>query len=123
MFNRKVIIKFQYEAIHKWQDVTLPTIMYLAHPHRHLFHITCWKKVSHGDREVEVITFKQQVIEHLKEHFAGDFRGMSCEHIAEHLVRRFVLESCEVLEDGENGAVVSRNAQDEPPDSTNANIH
>lgn len=108
----QIIIKFQYEALHCWPLAPSP-VFYLRDVHRHQFHITCSKVVEHDDRAIEIITFKKQVVEHLHKTFNGNFNNMSCEHIAKHLLKAFQLESCEVLEDGENGAIVSRNAQDD----------
>ena len=110
-----IIVKLQYEATHNWPKVAemlpdQPFIHFLKFPHRHIFHITLEKAVTHSDRDVEIILFKQAVIKHLEDKFGrpGDLGAMSCEQLAEHLVEQFDCVSVEVLEDNENGAKVYR---------------
>jgi hypothetical protein len=99
-----ITTKLRHAGLHCYPEVNIPSVDYLRYPHRHVFHITCKKQVSHGDREIEIITFKNEIDEWLTEQFKGDFGRMSCEHIAVALTKRFNLSYCEVLEDGENGA-------------------
>lgn len=119
-----IIIKFQIEGIHNWPQAKEiePKVAFLSDEHRHIFHITCKKEVNHNDRDVEIILFKRTIKSYLQSFYGwfekvstgGDipifqychFASMSCEMIAEELVKKFDLISCEVLEDGENGAIV-----------------
>jgi hypothetical protein len=109
--NITTIIKLQYEALHCWPGVVSalpqnPEIHFLQHPHRHIFHITLEKDVSHEDRDLEIILFKRAVLAHLTEYYRGDLGGMSCEHLATYLLNKFQCRSVEVLEDNENGGKV-----------------
>ena len=106
-----VIIKLQYEALHNWPKVTevlpdIPQIHFLKYPHRHIFHITLEKEVTHSDRDVEIILFKQAVLEHLNEKYNGNLGAMSCEMLAQYLLEYYDCSMVEVLEDNENGGRV-----------------
>jgi len=111
-----IIINLQVEGIHCWPDAGQfdVTVQFLEYPHRHIFHITCEKSVTHDDRDIEIILFKRAVRDYLEITYMSptyamlDFGNMSCEMIARLLVKDFNLESCTVLEDGENGAKVMR---------------
>lgn len=99
-------VKLCHAGLHHWPEVNLTTVDFLAHKHRHTFYITATKQVQHDDRDIEIITFKGQIEQYLKDRYNGDFGRMSCEHIAAELVKVFELSTCEVLEDNENGAIV-----------------
>lgn len=106
-----IIVKLQYEATHNWPKVAevlpdLPQIHFLQYLHRHIFHITMEKTVTHSDRDVEIILFKQEVLRYLRSAFNGEFNNWSCEMIAQHLLEEYECYSVEVLEDNENGAKV-----------------
>lgn len=106
-----IVVKLQYEATHNWPKVAevlpdSPEIHFLQYPHRHIFHITMEKSVTHSDRDVEIIMFKREVLNYLQEEFGGDLKNWSCEMLAEHLLKGFNCTSVEVLEDNENGAKV-----------------
>ena len=106
-----IVVKLQYEATHNWPKVAevlpdLPEIHFLQYPHRHIFHITMEVPVTHSDRDVEIILFKQEVLRHLRSTFNGNFNNWSCEMIAAHLAEEYHCASVEVLEDNENGAKV-----------------
>lgn len=114
MLKTTVICSLQFEAIHNWPGVidahpeVAQTVSFLQHPHRHMFHIKAWKAVTHADRDVEIIVLKRQILQHLKAKYpTGQLGSTSCEMLALDLVERFGLDACEVLEDGENGALVS----------------
>jgi hypothetical protein len=103
----KVVVSFQFEAVHSWPDCPIEGVSFLKHPHRHMFHVKAVKPVTHSDRDVEIIMLKRQMQEMVKT-WGADLGSSSCEMIAEKLIRDFLLDSCEVLEDGENGAIVER---------------
>lgn len=111
--NTNIVVKLQYEALHNWPGVAemlpdQPWIHMLKDKHRHLFCITLEKAVTHSDRDVEIILFKQEVLRKLEATFGrpGDLGSMSCEMLAEYLLKEFDCTSVEVLEDNENGAKV-----------------
>lgn len=111
-----VVVKLQFEGIHCWPQVVehpeLEPVHFLAALHRHIFHVTAKKWVSHADRDVEIIMLKRNIQEYLHRRYftenanAHFLKNASCEMIAEELLKYFGLEYCEVLEDGENGAEV-----------------
>ena len=55
-----IVVKFQVEGVHNWPEASKfePTMKYLEHPHRHMFHIDARREVFHDDRDVEFIVFK-----------------------------------------------------------------
>jgi hypothetical protein len=113
LMTTNIIVKLQYEALHNWPGVVEmlpndPWIHMLKDKHRHIFHITLEKAVTHSDRDVEIILFKQKVIKTLEAKFGrpGDLGAFSCEMLAEYLLKHFDCVSAEVLEDNENGAKV-----------------
>ena len=107
-----IICTLRIEGIHHWPDCNIERVSFLKHPHRHEFHITCKKEVSHSDRDIEFIDLKCQVKDFffktywLANNSYYDFKSMSCEAIAEVLIEEFDLNYCKVMEDGENGAEV-----------------
>ena len=107
-----IIINTRMEGLHQWRDCPIEEMSYLRDLHRHEFHIKVAKHVSHSDRDIEIIMFKREVENYLaKKYFDPqyaclNFQGMSCEMIAEELLSCFSCYSVEVLEDGENGALV-----------------
>jgi hypothetical protein len=111
-----VIVTLQVEGIHRWKNALEkePQVSFLAHPHRHIFHIAAAALVSHGDREVEIIKLKRAIEEYLKINYFSSslnlhhFGDMSCEMIANDLLEAFNLDNCKVLEDNENGAMVCK---------------
>jgi len=104
---KTIVIKFQWEGIHNWPDCDISEVSFLKHPHRHIFHITCYKEISHNNRDIEIIMLKRDMINFLNIQFKdGELESRSCEDLAEMLLTKYNLESCEVLEDGENGAKI-----------------
>jgi hypothetical protein len=116
MMMTNIIVKLQVEGIHFWKDCDIEDVDFLANPHRHIFHITCKKEVTHDDRDIEIIRMKRQVLLFLEQKYAKTpsvikgtvcwFGGMSCEMIARVLLEKFELNYCKVLEDNENGAEI-----------------
>ena len=103
-----IVVKLQHEATHFWENAdSIPEVSFLKHPHRHIFHITLLKEVSHDDRDIEIIQMKRQVQEYLQKQYGRNFGGKSCEMIARELLELYGCLSVEVLEDGENGAFVT----------------
>lgn len=106
-----VVVNLRVEGTHHWDSCDKAEVNYLAHEHRHVFHIKAKKQVSHGDREIEIIKLKHKMDLYFMHYFCEHkllcrFGSKSCEMLAEELLRHFNLSYCEVLEDGENGAEV-----------------
>lgn len=109
-----VIVKLQFEGLHHWPGVVehanLEEVHFLAALHRHIFHVTAKKEVTHDDRDIEIIKLKRNIQAYLHRRYWTEnancyYLGpMSCEMLAKELAKYFGLNYCEVLEDGENGA-------------------
>jgi len=102
----EIIVTFQVEGFHFWKNAP-DEVAFLRDNHRHIFHITAYKEVSHSDRDIEFILLKRE----MKKQFPYEpfqFGEMSCEMIASALVKVFDLSACEVWEDKENGAIVRK---------------
>lgn len=106
ILEKNIVIKLQVEGIHNWPTCNIPEVSFLCHPHRHIFHIKITKKVNHNERDIEIIMLKRQVLNYLGQQPVS-FDNKSCESIAEELLIQFDATSVEVLEDNENGAIVT----------------
>jgi hypothetical protein len=104
--NTNIVVNLRHEIIHKWADCPFEEVAYLRNPHRHILHIKAKKKVSHDDRDIEIIMFKHDLERYLERNIGLNVGNMSCEMIARELFENFNLTYCEVLEDGENGAEI-----------------
>lgn len=107
-------ITTQFEALHYWKDAK-GDVAFLRYPHRHLFYVTIWIEEKHRDRDIELVQFKNFVNLYIPSIF-GLYKNKvlrkSCEMIAQR-IKSFVEKhypkrkvKVEVLEDGENGAVI-----------------
>ena len=94
------------QAIGLSMENHLEDVEFLKFPHRHIFHICCKKKVTHDDRDIEIILLKRKINKYLNKMFPKTFGEMSCEMIAKLLLNCFELSYCKVLEDNENGAEI-----------------
>ena len=109
-----VVASLAVDGLHNWPDAknVFPEVAFLSDLHRHMFHITCKKRVNHDDRNVEFIMLKRDVEDYLHQLYWDNesrclvFDAMSCEMIARTLYEHFDLEYCSVFEDNENGAEV-----------------
>ena len=107
MAKLAIVVRLQFSGIHSWP--TAPADRheaYLAHPHRHVFHVEAVLNVTHVNRDVEFIAFKQRLLDYVDDYFAGPHH-MSCEEMALRLLDEFGLSRCSVFEDNENGAEVT----------------
>lgn len=99
-----------FERLHNWPDAR-GDVAYLAHPHRHVFHVRIEFEQFHSQRDVEYITFKKALNAAIA---AADFpMSASCEYMATALLDWTKAEvgsdrrvRVTVSEDGENGATV-----------------
>lgn len=110
----RIVVNLQIPWIHRWNNCDINEVKYLREYHRHLFYIRCEKAVKGKDREIEIISYKNLIENFIKDRYylyhlwLCKFGNMSCEMIAEELLKKFNLDLCEVLEDWENGALISK---------------
>ncbi len=98
-------VRLQVEGTHRWEGASdVKGVEFLAHPHRHIFHVNARKAVEHSDRDVEFILFKREIQLFLSA-WSGDFGKLSCEQIAEKILKRFKCTQVEVSEDLENYSI------------------
>ena len=109
MIKRSVFCSLQFVAFHNWPNAP-ENVDYLRNTHRHLFKVAINAEVQHNDRDIEFITLKELVQEHVDRQYAGrDLGKMSCEDIAQDILDSFsMLDKVSVSEDGENGATLWR---------------
>lgn len=113
--KKQIVIRLQIEGLHCWPEAAdyFPKVRFLADPHRHTFFIEIHKVVTHNDRDIEIILFKREVEDYIKQRFYDesmdviDFGRRSCEDIAELLLVEFDAGMVQVLEDNENGAKIT----------------
>lgn len=114
MSSTNVVITFQVEGLHSWPEarVVIPEMGFLSDLHRHIFHIVAKKRVTHDDRDVEIIMMKRELQDYFKRNYFNkdlnccNFGSRSCEMLAKDLLEAYNLEYCQVLEDNENGAEI-----------------
>jgi 6-pyruvoyl-tetrahydropterin synthase len=114
-------VQTTFTGLHHWKDAP-DEVQWLQNTHRHEFHVTVKVSQTHDDRDVEYIMFKRALDEFIsqigEEREDGQYLAdKSCEmmatDIAEWVQRNYGNRrvEVEVLEDGENGAVVEANSQ------------
>jgi hypothetical protein len=103
--NKKIVVNLQIEGIHYWKDCDIEEVSYLKYPHRHIFYIEVHKEVTHNDRDIEIIKFKNKIINYFGSQ-PVHFENKSCEDIAEEILNSFKACYVKVLEDNENGAIL-----------------
>lgn len=109
-----VIVRLQVEGEHNFPAAAelFPEVAFLAHPHRHMFHIEAKVEVFHDNRDKEFIMLKRDMQDYLRRSYYNDdrkmhvFGPMSCEMIARQLLDEYHCKSVTVWEDLENGAEV-----------------
>jgi hypothetical protein len=101
----KIFITTRFEGFHCWPDAP-DEVAFLRSPHRHIFHVRCWRTVDHDDRDIEFIQWKRQIDFSIRT-LAGENDTMkwSCETWARAIGGTVDADTVEVSEDGENGAV------------------
>lgn len=104
----RVFCQFRFEGFHCWPKAP-PAVEFLRDLHRHVFHVRAELSVDHHDRDVEFILLKRAMQEATANKLEeGETRSWSCERWALWYLNEFRLDRCEVSEDGENGAIVTR---------------
>jgi len=105
--KKNVIIKTSFSAIHQWPDCPIEDVSYLKFPHRHTFHVVLKCMVEHNDRDIEIISLKNQVNAYLAKYEHKNVGRKSCEDFAEELFLEFkTAVYVSILEDNENGAEI-----------------
>lgn len=107
-----VYVTTTFEGFHCWPDAP-DEVDFLRSRHRHLFHVKMGVKVDHNDRDQEFFILKRKLERLIEEVFVddamGEYENSSCEDMAQLILSEFVdAVFVEVSEDGENGAIVSR---------------
>jgi len=110
-------VQTTFTGLHHWEDA-FDEVAFLQNAHRHEFHVTLKIEQTHDDRDVEYIKLKRALDEFLEDY--GEERedgkylaDRSCEMMAKDILKWTRTQygvcdmECEVLEDGENGAVVN----------------
>lgn len=111
-----IVVNLQVEGLHNWPEARqiIPEMGFLSDLHRHIFHVKVCKQVSHDDRDIEIIQFKRELQDYFKRNYWNEdlqvcnFGPRSCEMLAKDLMEAYDLNCCQVLEDGENGAIVTK---------------
>lgn len=108
--KKTIIIRTRFEAIHCWPNCPYEDVAFLKNPHRHEFWIEVEIKVSHNDRDIEFIRAKRELDSYIATGYGEDLGSTSCEDIAESIMNSglFHFDSVTVMEDGENGAKISK---------------
>lgn len=107
VINKYIVVNLNFEGLHKWNDCPLEDVKFLRNEHRHIFYVEIIKKVSHNDRDIEIIMLKREVLNYLGNQPVY-LDNKSCEDIAEDLLLKFNAVSVKVTEDNENGAIITR---------------
>lgn len=116
--TKSVYVTTSFEGIHNYPNAP-DAVSFLAHPHRHIFHVKVSLEVFHDDRELEFILVKRDLDKELTHRYSEESK--SCEMIAEELCY-YMMErwpvpdhalpfrsvEVEVSEDKENGATVKK---------------
>jgi hypothetical protein len=116
-YKQSILVKTQLEALHKWASIPSEhPSQYLKNSHRHLFQIELRFHVTHSDRDIEFIAFKQKVDYFLQNYFMRDtqsglvnLQSFSCEMLGNLLIQNYQPDGCywvQILEDGEMGSIV-----------------
>lgn len=116
--KREIYVTTSFVGFHAWPDAP-EEVAFLRNPHRHIFLVRIAFPVSHDDRVLEFFIVKREINRMLRCLFTFNDNGeaelgaMSCEMIAERLIEEMMSLGyepswCVVIEDGENGAIVTR---------------
>jgi len=98
-----IVVRFQFAAVHYRPDALRKSILRV--PHRHVFHVTATKSVSHDDRDIEFIELKTQMEKAAVALYGKITTTNSCEMMARTLGTMYRCRQVSVLEDNENGAM------------------
>lgn len=110
---RAVIVQFSAVGMHCWSDAP-DKYAYLREPHRHTFTVKVTASEENGPRSIEINELQDRLhTAFVRMLDSGQLSQMSVEEMAEEIMRCGWLSKCkhvavEVLEDGINGALVTR---------------
>jgi hypothetical protein len=107
-------VKTRFTGEHRWPNAP-DEVAFLRDYHRHEFHVEVSVEQTHNDRDVEYIMMKRALDDFLSE-WPQKLGSKSCEMMAEDIIEDFLVPNygderrygVSVIEDGENGALVSR---------------
>jgi hypothetical protein len=106
-----IFVTTRFEGYHRWRDAP-DMVSFLREWHRHIFHVKVVVNVEHGDRDVEFIMLKWVIENYVRDKYQGQQFEFSCEAIAgdimDHFRRFYSVSQVMVSEDGENGAIVTK---------------
>jgi len=110
-----VVCTIKAPALHKHTDSGLKGFEYLTKTHRHVFHIEVAKESFRGDEIAEGIIIKNELGAFLVEKFKSENGNLmlgvvGAEDLAGMLLVKFELDYCKVMEDGENGVLIKKDA-------------
>lgn len=103
---KQIIVTTNFSAFHLWPEAP-DWCDYLKNKHRHLFYVEIIKSVNHSNRDIEFISLKKEVDDYIYTQFKDYIFTYSCEHIAKILLSEFKAVQVKVMEDNENGAIVT----------------
>lgn len=108
-------VKYCFEGVHNWPDAPA-AVIFLRHPHRHMFHVTVWVEQFHDQRDVEYLLLRRYVELEIQQGRQGWDVSVSCEWIAKWVYDKVKVHTStptesrrvkvRVSEDDENGALV-----------------
>lgn len=118
--KRRIWIKTSFKGTHNWPECPYEDVSFLRDRHFHIFHIKVTIEVSHNDRDIEFIRFKNFIDDCLPCMYSLNNRvyelgRKSCEDIANDLHDEIISfypqrpMTIEVSEDEHVGAVVEYN--------------
>ena len=101
----------RFSALHQWTEAP-DHVAFLRNMHRHMFHVKLCITQQHTERDIEYITLKRKLDQHIDTFFRNRSSQSSCETMAVQILEWASREypgrhiRCSVYEDGENGAEV-----------------
>jgi hypothetical protein len=119
--QRMVQVVSSFEAAHHWPDapthggvvLNLYDTDFLKFPHRHRFGVKAVIGVNHGNRQIEFLHFRHNVLDKIlgQWHLHPEPFTLSCEQFAERIFMAlqadgYEVKAVEVSEDGENVGLV-----------------
>lgn len=116
MMTACIMVQARRAFFHAWPQAP-DTVAFLRNTHRHVFHVKLSMPVTHSDRQKEFFLVQRWLLAELPAEDT-DLGSASCEDLATTLVRAAAREfecsvEVEVWEDGENGARVSYEHEDD----------
>lgn len=111
MLKKAIVITAKFTALHNWMAAP-PSVDFLAHSHRHTFHVMIKCFVNDSNRELEFFTVQNDLYKFLRLEYEDEFLEnksceMMCNEILEFMEFHYpTIFYVSVFEDGENGAEI-----------------